>query len=339
MSAARPNPAAASVIDQCQALDLQITFVRSAAGILHLTGPRGEAISVRMAPDNGGMIEQVLQQLDFQFSALPLLTLGESKEIRLLTPRVALARLLPTVYSFTNNRYGVVAGTELIRARFCADLFRAMADDPGSRRLSHAFLGLIETAEGPLLAEHVVDPGNIEVRVKRYHIGSPIHRYRYVSAYSTAHGGPPLDRWSRFDPPIVCFDWRHPLKDDDGKALADEPLPDDYAGVWIDDVKRAKDLARDTFDWIEQRFESCGLKLIDICFFIDRTGRVIFGEISPDCMRVRSDASDAAEALDKDQWRSGGDPAEIVERYQRLQKIVFGERQEWLVAKTGGWDG
>ncbi|MBD8546791.1 phosphoribosylaminoimidazolesuccinocarboxamide synthase [Sphingomonas sp. CFBP 8760] len=272
------------------------------------------------------MIEQLLQQLRFDFKALPLLTKGESKEIRLLTPRIALARLLPTVYSFTHRRYGIAPGTDAVRARFSADLFRAMASAPGDRHIAHAFLGLVETEDGPLLAEHVVEPGNIEVRVKRYHIGSPVHRYRFVEDHPTAGGGAPLEKWQRFDQPLVCFDWRHPLTDAGGTALADEPLPDDYAAIWLDDLPRAKRLARDTFLWIEQLFASRGLRLIDICFFIDRTGRVIFGEISPDCMRVRSAASDQAEALDKDEWRSGGEAADVLERYQRLQAIIFGER-------------
>jgi phosphoribosylaminoimidazole-succinocarboxamide synthase len=134
-----------------------------------------------------------------------------------------------------------------------------------------------------------------------------------------------LQRWQRFNRPIVCFDWRHPLHDTDGKALADEPLPDDYAALWVDDLQSAKQLAREAFEWIEELFAGKGLRLIDICFFIDATGTILFGEISPDCMRVRDMASDEGEALDKDQWRSGGDEAEVLLRYQRLGSIVFGD--------------
>ena len=70
-------------------------------------------------------------------------------------------------------------------------------------------------------------------------------------------------------------------------------------------------------------FWSKGLKLIDICYFIDSSGTVIFGEISPDCMRVRSQATDDSAALDKDEWRSGGSPGDVLERYQLLYKTVF----------------
>ena len=123
--------------------------------------------------------------------------------------------------------------------------------------------------------------------------------------------GQPLQRWDRFANPIVCFDWRHPLTDHEGNRLADEPLPDDYAALWIGDVQRAKFLACETFGWLENFFTAEALRLIDICFFIDQSGGTIYGEISPDCMRVRTHASDDAEALDKDQWRSGGGPSSL----------------------------
>lgn len=329
--AQRGGPAATAVLDQCSALDLNVRFAGMSRTTMDLMGPANEPI--RIALDGRiSMVEQVLQQLSFDFRSLPLLTQGESKEIRLLTPRIALARLLPTVYSFTHRRYGTAPGTDEVRTRFSADLFRLMSRSPGVRPLANAFLGLVETSSGPLLAEHVVEPGNVEVRVKRYHIGSPIHRYRFTEDHPTVGGLPPLQKWHRFERPLVCFDWRHPQEDEKGEALADEPLPDDYAGIWIADVPGAKRLARESFEWIEQLFAAKGLRLIDICFFVDQPGEVIFGEISPDCMRVRSSASDQAEALDKDEWRSGGGAADVLERYKRLHSIVFENAAHQLAA-------
>jgi phosphoribosylaminoimidazole-succinocarboxamide synthase len=109
-------------------------------------------------------------------------------------------------------------------------------------------------------------------------------------------------------------------------------LPDDYASIWLDNVPAAKKLAREAFEWIEELFASKGLRLIDICFFIDSSGRVLFGEISPDCMRVRDMASDEGEALDKDEWRSGGDPKAVLWRYGRLYSIVFGDAADRIAA-------
>lgn len=312
------------LIDQCAELQLDISVSQATEKTIFLEGPSGESIEVRLTDNSLSMVEQVIQGIRFEFCSLPKVARGESKEIRLLTPKITLAKLLPSVYSFTNNRYGVAPGTELVRARFSAEIFRYMARQPGPHHMANAFLGLVESSEGPLLAEHLVVPSNIEIRVKRYHIGSPLHRYLYTERHSTAHGGRPLERWSRFEQPVICFDWRHPLRDDQGRRLADEPLPDDYAALWLDDAQHAKKLARDCFEWMEVLFNAKGLKLIDICYFIDSSGTVLFGEISPDCMRVRSRAADDSDALDKDEWRSGGEPDAVLRRYQLLFDTVFG---------------
>ncbi len=288
-----------------------------------LTGPCGEEIFVEPGNSEMSMLEQVIAQLEVDFGSLPLLVRGDSKEIKLLTPRIALAKLLPTVYSYTYNRYGLAPGTDEARMQFSAELFRKMLNEPGSFHLGSAYLGVVKTADGFLLAEQVVDVCNLEVRVKRFHIGSPLHRYLYTNTHPTRKNGLPLQRWTRFDEPVVCFDWRHPLQDKEGNRLADEPLPDDYAALWIDDLTAAKRLARSAFLWIEDRFAQAGLQLVDICFFIDRTGNVLYGEISPDCMRVRDGASAHAEAFDKDLWRSGKTPEDVLARYWQLYELVF----------------
>lgn len=320
-------PALDYSLDLCQELQLEVKPEGqcSEQDKIFLRGPSAELITIDLHSSRIPIIEQILRGVRFDFQTLPLLVRGDSKEIRLLTPRIALAKLLPTVYSYTYNRYGVAAGTDEVRARFSAEIFRQMAAYPGSTHISTAFLGLVGSSDGPLLAEEVVENCNIEIRVKRFHIGSPLHRYRYSDKYPTAYGRKPLQRWERFEHPVVCFDWRHPLQDELGTRLADEPLPDDYAALWIDDIVAAKRLAHHAFEWIEKRFAQVNLQLIDICFFIDRTGKVLYGEISPDCMRVRSQASIEAEAFDKDIWRSGGKPEEVLERYRQLYNIVFGE--------------
>jgi len=318
----RSGAAACLVLDQCLDLELDVQLVASTARHVALKGPSGEDIHVDLDHHRYSFVEQVLHQTRFEFAQLPLLVIGDSKEIRLLTPKIALARLLPTLYSFTYNRYGEVKGTEEIRARFSADIFRTMALSPGPYHLSSAFLGLVESPVGPLLAERSVEVCNLEIRVKRYHIGSAVHRYLFTEDHPTV-AGPALQRWDRFAEPIVCFDWRHPLTDREGNRLADEPLPDDYASLWISDTQRAKFLARETFAWLEDFFTAGGLKLIDICFFIDKSGGTVYGEISPDCMRVRTYASDDSDALDKDQWRSGGAPDEVLKRYARLYSTLF----------------
>jgi phosphoribosylaminoimidazole-succinocarboxamide synthase len=88
------------------------------------------------------------------------------------------------------------------------------------------------------------------------------------------------------------------------------------------DVRAAKQLAIDVFLWLEERFARARLHLIDLCLFVDRSGHVVFGEISPDCMRVRSEGADGAAAFDKDVWRSGGTPEAVALSYNRLHQRI-----------------
>ena len=265
-------------------------------------------------------VDAVLAGWSCDFEPLPLLAEGESKIVRRLTDTLVVERFKPTVYSFTQNRYGIAEGTDDVRAQFSAATFRhlrAHAD------MENAFVALIDIGGTPHTIQRAVQPCNLEVRVKRYHIGSPLHRYKYTANHDSVFG-PPLARWFRFPAPVGCFDWRHPLHDEDGNRLADEPLPDDYAACWIEDVPKAKRTARTAFVALEALFRTAGLTLIDICFFIDRTGKIIFGEISPDCMRIRSAAAeDNPRLLDKDAWRAGCTPLLLRERYEELFQKVF----------------
>jgi phosphoribosylaminoimidazole-succinocarboxamide synthase len=267
----------------------------------------------------------ILNLIPIDFANLPLVTEGESKEIRQWTTNLVVARFKPTVYSFTENRYGNAAGTDLVRARFSAKIFSLLNKSSiGIPKTS--FVALLETEGGPLVVQKVVDSSNLEVRVKRFHIGSPLHRYRYTEDYPSLLASGPVTKWTRFDKPVVCFDWRNPLYDNEGNRLADEPISDDYAELWMQAVPDAKRIARDTFLYIEGLFKSAGLSLIDICFLIDKTGKILYGEISPDCMRVREidQELEAAQAYDKDLWRNGKSENFLTDHYQQLYDRVFG---------------
>ena len=274
------------------------------------------------------LLEHVIQQLPFAFEKLPLLVEGESKIIRQLNSKIVVEQFKPTVYSFTHNRYGEVEGTAELRVLFTGELFRSMNryNKEQRKELRNAFLAVVNTADGPLLVQEKVETCNLEVRVKRYHIGSPVHRYKYTEKHNTVQlNEAPLTKWTRFDVPLVCFDWRLPLTDEEGNRLADEPISDDYAGVWMSGVVEAKNLARETFSWMERVFRDSGLLLIDICFFIDKTGRILYGEISPDCMRVRDGLGDPkeSESFDKDLWRQGEKEKLLAKRYHKIYHILF----------------
>jgi phosphoribosylaminoimidazole-succinocarboxamide synthase len=275
------------------------------------------------------LLERALRPIPFDFETLPLLCEGESKVLRLWTDRVVVQRFKPTVYSFTINRYGMAEGTDRIRIRFTSELFRRLSQEHWARS---AFLAEVESDGEPFLVQRRIEPCNLEVRVKRYHIGSPVHRYRYTEQHPTA-GGAPLLRWTRFEKPIVCFDWRHPLRDDAGNALADEPLSDDYASVWMEDVSSAKSVASSTFVWLESLFREAGVLLVDMCLFIDVTGTTIYGEISPDCMRVRLGLGppEDGQPLDKDLWRAGRNASVLRDHYDLLTERIFGFSEKEVI--------
>jgi phosphoribosylaminoimidazole-succinocarboxamide synthase len=315
----------------------------AAAGIAPPVSGRTDEVRISLTsqadPDSNGvrrvaldgtetLLERVIRVLPLDFESLPLLVEGESKIVRRWTDKLVAVRFKPTVYSFTANRYGEVAGTDVVRLDFTAALFRLMASTKfeGAAIPRSAFVAQVESpASGPLLIERMVEPCNIEARIKRYHVGSPVHRYRFTEKHPTTQSTGSLSLWSRLDSPVVCFDWRHPLCDEEGKRLADEPLSDDYAAVWMRNVAHAKEMARQTFLWMEELFEAAGLRLIDMCIFIDREGRTIYGEISPDCMRVRLDLGDPshARAADKDLWRAGHSSDSLRRRYEELYQRIF----------------
>ena len=279
--------------------------------------------------DSPDALEQALKTIPLHFDSLPLLFEGHSKIVRLWTDRVVALRFKPTVYSFTMNRYGNVPGTDVVRLKFTAALFRRMTGiiSQNGLELRNAFLAEIDCVDGPVLIQKRVDTCNIETRVKRFHIGSPLHRYLYTEQHNSTQKCGPLRKWSRFDEPLVCFDWRHPLQDREGNRLADEPLSDDYASVWMRNVSCAKLLARETFLWMEQLFAAADLSLIDMCIFIDAEGQTIYGEISPDSMRVRIglDHPDTAAPVDKDLWRMGATSGTLLARYRELYDRLFNQ--------------
>lgn len=333
-----PDDAVSAAIRQLQELDFPVVVTTQPLSAPHqpflmLTDTNhtnGDVPTLLIKPNERveSIVERILQKIPFNFEQLPLLIEGESKIIKYWTPRVVIEKFKPTVYSYTHNRYGMVDGTDNIRIKFTTAVYRKMAHNGEGRAYApaSAFLAEIENEQGLFIVQLLVDSCNIETRIKRYHIGSPVHRYRYTDQYpSTMPGALPIARWTRFDAPIVCFDWRHPLTDENNIRLADEPISDDYAALWIQDLPFAKKMALETFLWLEKMFFQSGITLIDMCIFIDRSGKLIYGEISPDCMRIRWNSlhPEQAESMDKDLWRKGAAPEKLYENYEKAYSSMF----------------
>ena len=263
------------------------------------------------------------------FRSLPLVVEGESKEVRYLGDGDVVIRLKPTVYSYTHNRTGVVEGTDRLRLRSIGALLPVLRD-AGIKHtykavndefiLSSLVLQPTTSAEPfpfrpsdmPETLFAVAPP--IETVVKAVHCGTPKHRYYGTTDYKDRITGAPIENESKYLEPIVRFDWRNPMRDSDGNRLADEVMPDSMANWFVDTVK-AKVAAEIAFLALRQHLSNKGVDLWDICFFIASDGETMFGEVSPDCMRVR--AADGS-SLDKDVWRSGGSEGDLVSKWQQF---------------------
>ncbi len=163
----------------------------------------------------------------------------------------------------------------------------------------------------------------IEVVVKRYHSGTSKHRYRGMSGHPVRsdhrlYRGMRIRDDDAYPSPIVRFDWRNPLRDRDGKALADEVLGDETADLFIN-VAEARKTALRVYDALESFLGERDIVCYDLCLFVSQDGKTVFGEISQDCGRFRH--FDLG-SLDKDVWRAGGSSAQVLEKWQLLNDLI-----------------
>ncbi|MFH1046845.1 MAG: hypothetical protein V1738_00955 [Patescibacteria group bacterium] len=100
--------------------------------------------------------------------------------------------------------------------------------------------------------------------------------------------------------------------------VADTVLPEQLANLFID-VHRARRTAFIAAKTIEEFLGSKDIVFYDICLFIDESGEMLYGEVSPDCGRYRH--LDLGE-LDKDVWRSGGSSADVIAKWHLLCKLM-----------------
>jgi phosphoribosylaminoimidazole-succinocarboxamide synthase len=162
----------------------------------------------------------------------------------------------------------------------------------------------------------------VEVIVKRALLGTPAHIYDGL-----------FERRDRFDRPFVKgeqhpayvrFDYRNPLISETGDRLRDEMLPLPLADRLID-TAIATDLALRVTAAVDELLNAVGLQVLDICLFVDQTGNVMCGEISPDNMRIKPLGNDGD--FDKDLWRKNRPAEEIITQWtillSRLESFQF----------------
>lgn len=263
-------------------------------------------VAARQAPWSSEALRQLWTESVAAYSSLPPYCAGQSKELRRTADSgLLIGRLLPTLYSYTSNRAGVVVGTETLRLRI-SRLFWRRLHSLGVRTCYMAC-----SSEFFLASEETVPP--VEVIVKRALVGTPAHIYHGLFDHRD-RSGRPFVKGERHAP-YVRFDYRNPLTSASGERLRDEVLPLPLADRLID-TAAATEAALKMTAAIEECLNGAGLEVVDICYFLDQSGAVLCGEISPDNMRIKSLSSGAD--FDKDLWRKDRPADEIVAQWSSL---------------------
>lgn len=215
---------------------------------------------------------------------------GRSKSLHRLTEDEAVARLIPTLSSFTFERHEVVGGTAELRLDFYEEAVSVLNAAGVRTAFKHR--------SGP---DHYVTTVcremPFEVIVKNRAVGSTTRKYPGL-----------FDEDHEFDIPIVKFDYRIDPED--------QPIASDYVREWGVDPDACRAIVQAANAalraWLAPRV------LVDICFILGThpDGHLcITSEVSPDCMRLRSETG---ESLDKDLFRQGLSHAEIVDVWTEL---------------------
>lgn len=236
-----------------------------------------------------------------EFSNLELLHEGESKIVRKIDECNCITMLKPTLFSFTAQRSNIVSGTDILRLESSRILWRELMKAGVS-------IPIIYVGDD-FYVSRIVDAPPIEVIVKAAHVGTPKHLYSGIENTRTRQGE--VFSSCQAHPPYVRFDWRNPL------PLKDECMPSPLANYFIN-TEEAEMTAQKAFATLQGFLKKRRITLLDICFFIDSTGKHVFGEISPDCMRAKFQDSD----LDKDLWRKGRSDREILDKWELFVNLI-----------------
>ncbi len=255
--------------------------------------------------------------------SLEVLRRGESKEIRIVDDDHVIVRLIPSLYSYTQNRSAMIEGTDVARLksfqRLAAALKRGGIDVATLAFGDDYYISRRLKKDG---RDHVPP---LEVIVKARHVGTPKHNLYRIEDHPTLQNA--YFRPDQPHAPYVRFDYTNPLTNTAGERLRDECIPNQLAAHFID-VVAAEQTAMTAFSCLFAHLSSCGIRLDDICFKIDHTGRVVFGEISPDCMRAVwiGEESDffglKGEDTSKDTFRSGSSADVVKNRYDRFVALL-----------------
>ena len=287
-----------------------------------------------------------------EFRSLPLVVEGESKEIRYLgfseelNKELAIHYFKPTIYSFSQNRCGIVPTSNIPRVQMTKKMVQLLQ----MNGIDHAYLEatnefvlaelLIETTTGykPDVFRLENSPCDlkwvppIEIVIKRFHTGTTKHEMYGMDYSQTRPDHPfyanfPIRADQPYPIPMVRFDWRNPLTDKSGNRLADKALSQEMADFFID-TKQASINAKRAFHIISDFLAYCDILCYDVCMFFTTDGNKMYGEVSPDCGRYRHYNYGS---LDKDIWRAGGSSDDVLKKWNLIVDIINEKFDEYII--------
>ncbi len=256
---------------------------------------------------NRGQLEQIFRREKENFRDLATFHKGNSLEIRKTsTPGILMEKFSPTIYSYTANRAGIIDETNFIRLAV-SRIFWAQLNKGGVSTCALACEG-----DTVLVTQEVLPP--VEIVVKGALIGTPAHVYHGIFQHSDRFGKPFVK--GEGHAPYVRFDYRNPLQDDTGNRLRDECLPSALAERLIN-TKIAEQTALQVFKIVEQTLREVNMRVLDMCLFLNVTGEIVCGELSPDNMRIKDLQN--TQDFDKDVWRKGKSSEELITKWTEIQ--------------------
>jgi phosphoribosylaminoimidazole-succinocarboxamide synthase len=163
----------------------------------------------------------------------------------------------------------------------------------------------------------------IEVIVKKCFVGSDKYRYYNLEQLKNRFGKHVVSKdKNEYQKRLVRFDYRNPnFHPETGKPIGDMLLCEDLADEFIN-VENAKTTALIVFNTLDMHFAKMNIYLEDICLMLVVNGDKLYGEISQDCGRYKYIKENELSDLDKDVWRAGGSSELVLEKYQRLSKLI-----------------
>ena len=283
---------------------------------------------------------------------------GESKKIyKFITQNPYLKRytvivLKSTIYSHSMQATGEIRDLCKIRATG-TQIFLEMMN---RNILSHTYQSI--NNNGIIFSNFLPTVPPTEIVVKKYCEGTDKHSY-----YGMASSDFVLENGEYKTGPYVRFDWRNPnhidvntgfsvnnnmfyylfeeavgkekffelfLKDSKQvKPFGDRSISEDLLVGTIDTTETKKSVLK-MFMTIQYYFKKIGLEIKDVCFMLDKTGKVFWSEINQDCMRIKTTdkffASNQGEtSFDKDIWRAGGSSSKemLVKKWIQFNQIMM----------------